>query len=70
MVLTFDEIGVKMVEYNGLTLGPTIGYIINKAADYLLKDSALRDYEKFYHYEWNVDIVMHTVTIPENAFIH
>lgn len=82
MQFTFSELGIKPAEYNGWTAETAAAEVINIAANmvksmYIMKCDEMVleagmhntcDYEFFSHFNWPVDFVNHTVTIPENAW--
>lgn len=68
----FEEIGINLPDYNGMSIQAITAIITDKAAEhyqlvYGFED--VPDYVVFYHYDWNINLVTRTVQIPNNAFV-
>ena len=70
VVLTFNQMGIKLVDYTGMTPAKRRPLIINIAADYYLE---LVEHDKeddiFNHYDWEIDYLLGFVKIPPSALI-
>ena len=72
MILTFEELGINLQEYTGMTVWAMETAIINIAADYMkyaLYGATEYDSDEqfFAHYNWDINPVTRLVTIPDNA---
>ena len=74
MLLTFDEIGVNLADYNGVEIALVNVSIINCAADYVKDMLGGSQYDcdgdYFKHYDWGVDLVQRLIYIPETALVN
>lgn len=69
VTLTFAQIGINPMSYNGFSFATIRAEYINQAADYLLAITGDYDYELFAHYEWEIDYVQQLIKIPRSAFV-
>lgn len=68
----FNELGIYLPEYNGMTVSSVNALIIDKAANYYKTLYGFYDYldeDCFIHYNWHVDLVQRFVDIPDNALV-
>ena len=68
----FNELGIYLPEYNGMSISSVNALIIDKAANYYKTLYGFYDYldeDCFNHYNWHVDIVQRFVDIPDNALV-
>ena len=70
MLITFDELRIDPTEYNGWTFAKLRAEYIQIAADWLCEYYGAFDYELFCHYDWDINHVCRTITIPRNAIVH
>jgi len=69
LILTFDQLGINLADYNGVPFNKIRPEFINRAADYFLEFSGDYDYEVFQHYEWEIDYIGRLIKIPRSALI-
>ena len=69
LILTFDQLGINLADYNGVPFSKIRPEFINRAADYMLEFSGEYDYEVFQHYEWEIDYIQRLIKIPRSALI-
>lgn len=69
VTMTFLQLGINPVEYNGQPFSKIRPEYINIAADYLLEVTGDYDHELFAHYEWEIDYLNQLIKIPRSAFV-
>ena len=84
MQFTFKELFINPAKYNGWTASQAIAEIVNITANwvkvmYLVQNTGtvtnakldnMCDYNIFRHFNWDVDFINHTVTIPPDALLN